>query len=142
MGGALWSRLSSTRAGLNNQPSIAGGESSWTETTCPTYRQARDEVEASAKASSHSLVAAKPASCWFGSFECTGVLVGSVARDTDAHRAGLQVNDILKAVDGAEVQTRLDFDAKLACVDGGRRARITVRRAGRLEHFWIARTHR
>lgn len=139
MGGALWRRLSSARAGLNNRPSLAGGESSWTETTCSTYMRAREEAEVRAKAISHGLVAANAASCWFGSFECTGVLVGRVVEDSAADRAGLRANDILKAVDGAEVRTRLELDERLARIERGRRARITVRRAGRFEHFWIAR---
>ena len=68
----------------------------------------------------------------------SGVLVTNVLPDSPAERGGLEVGDLVTAVDGVEVSDPRVFNYRLATKGVGNEATLTVNRAGRDRSFSIA----
>jgi C-terminal processing protease CtpA/Prc len=64
----------------------------------------------------------------YGASRDAGILVGSVADDSPAEKAGLKVGDILTAIDGKDVKTSSDVRAALRDKKEGDTVRVEVLR--------------
>ena len=63
--------------------------------------------------------------------QARGVVIASVLNGGPAARAGLRVGDVVLAMDGQEVQDAIDFLNRIAPMEPGRQARLTIWREGR-----------
>lgn len=69
--------------------------------------------------------------------EKNGALVTSVVQGDPADRAGIRANDVIVAVNGQTVESSRDLTHKVAGLDVGKKAKVTVLRDGRKKVFTV-----
>lgn len=69
----------------------------------------------------------------FGAPEDAGVLVGQVASGTPAEKAGLEVGDVIVAINGENVASAGDVMAEIRKLEAGDEARLDIIRDGRTQ---------
>jgi flagellar capping protein FliD len=67
----------------------------------------------------------------FGAPEDAGVLVGQVAEDSPAHKAGLEVGDVIVSINDQGVTSAGDLMVEIRKLDAGEAARLEIVRHGR-----------
>lgn len=66
-----------------------------------------------------------------------GVVIGDVDPGSAAARAGLQIGDVIQALNGRELETALQFDVGLYRPPGEGTVRLDVLRGGQTHHFAV-----
>ena len=72
----------------------------------------------------------------------SGVLVGNVRPDTPAEKAGLEVYDIITAVNGKQVTTAQELMNEVALIKPGKEASFTVLRDGTRKNYTVVLAER
>lgn len=69
----------------------------------------------------------------FGAPEDAGVMVSSIATDSPAARAGLEVGDVVSAIDGEQVATAFEVARRISVFEDGSTVALEIWRDGRVE---------